>query len=272
MLAIEFESFGDGRRVRYARAGDGEDLVLLHGYPDNLQIWSTLVPELSSKFRVLAFDWPGMGESDAWSGGATPGHMAERLAAILTHFGIERAHVVGMDMGGQPALVFAATYPQRTRTVTVMNSLVFGDEVTSWEIALLRKFQFNRLALRCFPRIVFARALRTFLPRGVTLPDALRSDLWRSFRRTEVRRFISKMCAGYQGHLPRLPSLYAKIQCPALVVWAEAGKHFPLVQARRLHQSIPGSRLTVLPEAEHWMVVDRAAEVARQITDFIKST
>jgi len=78
------------------------------------------------------------------------------------------------------------------------------------------------------------------------------------------------MCAGYQGHLPRLPFFYANIQCPVLVLWGAAGKHFPVEQARRLHQSIPGSRLTVLPEAEHWMVVDRASEVARQITEFIK--
>src|SRR5688572_22467708 len=108
MLATKFEVFTSGQRLRIARVGSGPPLILLHGYPDNLQIWSELAPRLADQFEVIAFDWPGMGYSDAWSGGTTPFHMADRLLKILDEFDIERANLLGMDMGGQPALVFAA--------------------------------------------------------------------------------------------------------------------------------------------------------------------
>ena len=268
MLTTTYQTFPDGRRLRLARVGAGPPLVLLHGYPDNLQIWCELAPRLADRFDVIAFDWPGMGQSEAWPGGTTPAHMADRLGALLDAWGIERATVVGMDMGGQPALAFAARLPERARALVVMNSLVFGDEETSWEIRLLRQFGWNRFVLRRLPRLVFWRALWTFLPRGVTLPAALRADLWDSFRRPEVRAFISRLCAGYQGTLPRLPELYGQVRCPTLVLWAGGDKHFPPVQAERLHTAVAGSRLEIVPGAEHWMPWYLADDVAGRIKAF----
>jgi haloacetate dehalogenase len=143
-----------GKRVRVARLGSGVPVILLHGYPDNLQIWSELAPRLATQFEVIAFDWPGMGHSEAWPGGATPFDMAKRLLALMDAWGVERAAVVGHDMGGQPALAFAAGHPKRVSHLVVMNSLVIWDEKTSWEINLLRRFGWNRVLLERLPRAV----------------------------------------------------------------------------------------------------------------------
>ena len=221
---------------------------------------------LAARFEVLAFDWPGMGYSDEWPGGATPQLMAKRLLAILDELRIEKPIVVGLDMGGQPAVVFAAAYPERIERLVVMNSLVFGNERTSWEIRWLRKFGFNRFALRYLPGIIFRRAESTFLPRGTALDRAMRDDFWTAFQQPQVRRFVSKMCAGYQGTLPQLPALYRQITCRTLVLWAEHDKHFPLVQARRLHETIRSSDLSVVAGGTHWMALWRATEVAEQIS------
>lgn len=266
MLATTFEVH-QGHRVRVARLGSGTPVVLLHGYPDTLQIWNRLAPYLAVHFQIIAFDWPGMGQSEPWPGGATPFHQAERLEGLLTEWQIERAVVVGMDMGGQPALAFAARHPDRARAIVVMNSLVQWDEKTSWEIALLRKFGWNRIMLRHFPRLVFARALRTFLGLGAGLDSAERSDMWESFRRREVREFIIRMCAGYQGTLPRLAKLYPTIQTPTLLLWAEHDKHFPPDHARRVKAVLPNARVEVLSDAEHWMVLSRPSQVARYIVE-----
>src|SRR5262249_19113336 len=161
------ETLPNGKTLRIARLGQGTPFVFLHGYPDNLQVWCELAPRLAGRCHAIAFDWPGTGYSEEWPGGATPMHMAERLHTLLDFWGIERAGVVGLDMGGQPALAFAAAHPERVYRLVVMNSLVFGDEKTSWEIRVLRKFGWNRLILRRFPRLVFHRARATFLPRGV---------------------------------------------------------------------------------------------------------
>jgi pimeloyl-ACP methyl ester carboxylesterase len=210
-----------------------------------------------------------MGYSEEWPGGATPMHMADRLLIVLDAWGIEKASVAGLDMGGQPALAFAARHPERIHRLIVMNSLVFGDEATSWEIRVLRRFNWNRFILRRLPGVVFRRAQATFLPRGVSLSSGLHADLWNGFRQPAVRAFVAKMCAGYQGTLPRLPELYSQIRCPTLVLWAGRDKHFPLRHAERLHAAIPGSHLAVVPDAEHWMPWYLPVEVAGRLNEFL---
>jgi pimeloyl-ACP methyl ester carboxylesterase len=268
MLATSLETHG-GRKLRVARMGSGLPVILLHGYPDNLQVWSELAPRLAKHCEVIAFDWPGMGYSEAWSGGATPFDFARRLLTLMDAWKIERAAIIGHDMGGQPALAFAAEHPERIGHLVVMNSLVIWDEKTSWEIALLRKFGWNRILLERMPRAVFFRALRTFLPPSYKLSPALRSDLWESFQRPEVRRFVVRMCAGYQGTLPRLKQLYPSIKTPALFLWAEHDKHFPAAHGRRLAEIVPGAKFEEISKAGHWMALNHAEEVSPRILRFL---
>ncbi len=268
LLATDHMRLTHGRRLRIARLGKGPAIVFLHGYPENLQIWSRMAPLLADRFEVIAFDWPGMGYSDEWPGGATPQLMSKRLLAILNELQLPQPTIVGFDMGGQPALAFAAMYPDRVRQLVVMNSLVFGDEKTSWEIRLLRKFGFNRFALRTLPGAVFRRAERTFLRSGDRIDEQLRNDFWTAFSSPPVRRFISRMCAGYQGTMKQLPGLYETIRCPTLVLWGERDKHFPVLQAARLHQTIPGSTLEIVPGGTHWMPLTNAGWLAESITAF----
>ncbi|MGB2672534.1 MAG: alpha/beta hydrolase [Candidatus Acidiferrum sp.] len=268
MLATSIEIHG-GRKLRVARLGSGPPVILLHGYPDNLQIWSELAPRLATRYEVIAFDWPGMGFSEAWSGGATPFDFARRLRTLMDAWKFERAAIIGHDMGGQPALAFAAENPSRISKLVVMNSLVIWDEKTSWEIALLRKFGWNSVLLERLPRAVFFRAIRTFLPRGYKLSAELRGDLWESFRLPQVRKFVVRMCAGYQGTLPRLKELYPAIRTRSLFLWAERDKHFPAVHGRRLAEMVPVAEFGEIPNAGHWMAVNLAEEVSARILSFL---
>ena len=267
MLATTTETHG-GRKLRVARMGSGPQVILLHGYPDNLQIWSELAPRLAARFEVLAFDWPGMGYSEAWTGGATPFDFARRLRTLMDAWNIRKAAIIGHDMGGQPALAFAAESADRMSHLVVMNSLVIWDEKTSWEIALLRKFGWNRVLLERLPRAVYFRAIRTFLPLGYKLSPELRSDLWESFERPEVRKFVVRMCAGYQGTLPRLKQLYPAIRTPSLFLWAERDKHFPFAHAKQLAGMVPGAKLEEIPHAGHWMALNLAEDVSFRILRF----
>jgi len=270
LLDARFETVAEGRRLRVARLGEGPPVVLLHGYPENLQLYCALVPELAARgLTAVALDWPGMGSSDPWPGGATPFHLGDRIVALLDALGIERASLLGTDMGGQPALACAARHPERVERLIVSNSLVLPDERTSWEIRVLRRFGWNRAVLRFLPRIVFGRAERTFLPPGVRLPDDLRADLWAAFRRQDVRAFIVRMCAGYQGTLPHLAQVYGSIARPTLALWGEDDRHFPPAHGEGLAARVPGCRLEVLAGAGHWMAFDRAREVAERVAAFV---
>ena len=84
-----------------------------------------------------------------------------------------------------------------------MNSLLQWNAATSWEIAILRRFKWNRFALQRFPGLVFNHAIRMFLPRGETLDDAVCSDMWECFKHP-IREYIVRMCAAFEGSLPQL--------------------------------------------------------------------
>jgi pimeloyl-ACP methyl ester carboxylesterase len=256
-------------QLRVARLGQGEAVVLLHGYPDNLHVFSKLAPLLAADKQVIAFDWPGLGDSDEWPGGATPVVLAKRLLTLLDAWGLVKVHLVGQDMGGQPALVFAAAYPERVHSLVVLNSLVSGDEATSWEIKWLRRFGVNKLLLRHLPRLVYWRALHTFLPFGWSgLSAEVRREQWRTFRRPAVREFVVRMCAGYEAQLPRLPERYRQVQCPTLILWGEKDKHFPPSQGHFLAIQIPHAEIAILPGATHWMVLAQAQQVAARLRAF----
>jgi pimeloyl-ACP methyl ester carboxylesterase len=269
MLDTTLEPHAPGA-LRVARLGQGEAVLLLHGYPENLQVYCELAPLLAADKQVIAFDWPGQGDSAEWAGGATPLLLARRLLKLLDDWQLDAVHLIGQDMGGQPALVFAAVYPERVRSVVVMNSLVSPEAATSWEIKWLRRFGVNRLLLHHFPWLVFQRALHTFLPRRPPLAPALRQEMWRAFRQPAVRRFIVRMCAGYEGQLPRLPAWYRQVRCPVLILWGEQDKHFPPAHAHYLHTQIPHAQLAILPGAPHWMVLSQPAVVAQRIRQFYR--
>jgi pimeloyl-ACP methyl ester carboxylesterase len=258
-----------GRTLRYARAGHGHPIVFLHGYPDNLQLWSAVGPLLADRFEVIAIDWPGMGRSEAWPGGATPFDMAARLIALLDHWKIDRAAVVGIDMGGQPALAAAARHPERLSHVVVSGSLLQFDARTSWEIGLLRRFNLNQMFLRHAPRLVFRRAWKTSVPRFHQIDSAVVQDFWDCFRRDDVREFVVRMCAGYQGALPRLREEYQRIEVPTLALWGERDVHFPPIHAVRLGEQLSTSKVTIIDDGTHWLPLQKPVEFAAEVRSFI---
>ncbi len=272
MLLPSTRETHDGHALRVARLGEGEPgepLVCLHGYPDNLQIFSRLLPAVAPFARAIAFDWPGLGQSEPWTGGASPFQQADRVVKLLDAWGIRRASVLGLDMGGQPALALAAMHPERVGRLVVMNSLVLPDVATSWEIALLRRYGANRQLLLRLPRAVFWRACRTFLRRGESVDPDVLDDFWQSFQRREVREFVVRMCAGYEAALPRLATLYPTVATPTLVLWAEDDKHFPKAQAERLAAILPRAELEILGGGGHWMAYTSASQVAARLRRFL---
>lgn len=258
-----------GRAVRVARLGSGPPVVLLHGYPDNLRIWSRVAEGLALHHEVIAFDWPGLGYSEAWEGPLDPVALATRVERILDALDLDRVAVVGMDMGGPPALCLAAARPERVAAVGVLNSLLFGDGPTSWEIAVMRRSGLARAAFGWMAGTVYQRCKATFL-RGAPLPEALDADLAGAFLHPEVRETVTVMCAAYERALPDLPQKYWQVRAPVLALWAEEDGHFPPGHAKRLASLVPGARSIVLPGALHWMAWTDAPAVVDHLRPFLE--
>jgi pimeloyl-ACP methyl ester carboxylesterase len=118
-----------GVRIRYAQAGRGEPVVLVHSMSDSIEMWRDMgiIDALAKEFRVIAFDSRGHGKSDKPHDVARYGpEIVEDVRRLMDHLQLRRAHVFGYSMGGYVAGRFAASYPERVVTVTFGGSSVMS--------------------------------------------------------------------------------------------------------------------------------------------------
>jgi pimeloyl-ACP methyl ester carboxylesterase len=120
-----------GVKLHYLTAGHGAPLLLLHGYAETSRMWRPLMPSLAERFTVIAPDLPGIGDSAIPADGLDMKAAAVRIHALMASLGFQKAEVVGHDIGLMVAYAYAATYPDETTKLVVMDAFLPG--VDGWE-------------------------------------------------------------------------------------------------------------------------------------------
>ena len=113
----------DGLRVHVAEAGDGEPLLLQHGWPQHWWAWRALIPQLAEGYRVICPDLRGHGWTDAPHGGYEKEQLAADLLALLDALGLQRVRVVGHDWGGFVGFLACLRAPERFSHLVAMGIL-----------------------------------------------------------------------------------------------------------------------------------------------------
>jgi pimeloyl-ACP methyl ester carboxylesterase len=123
----------DGLKIHYLTAGHGPAVILLHGYTQTSRMWRTLIPQLADRFTVIAPDLPGIGDSEIPKDGLDMKNAAIRMHALIKSLGIQKARVVGHDIGLMVAYAYAAQFPAEVEKLVVMDAFLPGVE--GWHIA-----------------------------------------------------------------------------------------------------------------------------------------
>ena len=121
----------EGVKLQYLTAGTGPAIVLLHGYAETSRMWRPLMPQLAERFTVVAPDLPGIGGSDIPADGLDMARSAVRIHSLVKGLGIEKAVVVGHDIGLMVAYAYAAQFPSDTEKLVMMDAFLPG--VAGWE-------------------------------------------------------------------------------------------------------------------------------------------
>src|SRR5713101_5582066 len=121
----------DGLQLHYLTAGHGPSVILLHGYAETSRMWRPLMPILAERFTVIAPDLPGIGDSAIPENGLDMKTSAVRIHALARSLGVEKARVVGHDIGLMVAYAYAAQFPAETEKLVVMDAFLPG--VAGWE-------------------------------------------------------------------------------------------------------------------------------------------
>lgn len=112
----------NGLRLHYVIAGSGDPLVLLHGWPQSWREWRHVIPELASRFTVIAPDMRGFGDSDKPSGGYDKRTVARDIRELVHVLGFREIHLAGHDLGMMVAYEYAASYPAEVRRLAVLEA------------------------------------------------------------------------------------------------------------------------------------------------------
>jgi 2-hydroxy-6-oxonona-2,4-dienedioate hydrolase len=113
----------NGINMHYLVKGEGPPVLLIHGVATTMAVWYTrIIPELSQRYKVVAYDLRGHGYSDLTPTGYTSAELAADLAGLLEHLDLSDVRLVGHSFGGSVALQCAARYPERLRGVLVSDS------------------------------------------------------------------------------------------------------------------------------------------------------
>lgn len=118
-----------GAKIRYADVGKGRVVVLLHGFPESLEVWfgNGFAQELSEHFRVIAIDLPGHGKSECVGYVHRMERMADVVKNVMDELGLRRYTMVGHSMGGYVALAFAEKYKSHLCGLCLFHSTSYPD-------------------------------------------------------------------------------------------------------------------------------------------------
>lgn len=119
--------------------GSGTDIVVLHGWGMNANVWQTLIPKLTASFRVTAVDLPGFGDSNSYSLADSITGVCEQILPVLP----ESFHVLGWSMGGLIATELALTQQQRVQSLATVGSSPYFIEQPQWpgiKASLIQQF------------------------------------------------------------------------------------------------------------------------------------
>ena len=252
----------NGIHVNYEIEGSGPWVVMSHSLACGLHMWDEQVEALRDRYRVLRFDTRGHGASDAPDGAYTLDMLADDLHGLLQALRVERAHFVGLSMGGMIGMTYALKYPGALR------SLVLCD--TS-----------SRIGPEAAP--VWQERIDTVSAKGMEpmVEPTLKRWFTESFLATRppVVERVAKMIRstpskGYIGCCHAIPKINLTdrlnaIKCQVQVIVGEQDVGTPVAMAETIHKAIPGSELVVIPSASHLSNLEQPAAFNRALLGFL---
>lgn len=256
----------NGINLAYTDQGSGVPLVFLHAFPLNRAMWEPQVQALATRYRVIAPDLRGHGESDAPLWRYTMDQFADDVKGLLDHLSITRAVLIGLSMGGYILFACQRKYPERITALVLADTRAQADT----EEGKMSRFALAQVAYREGAGAV-AEAM---LPRLLS-PASLRErpELVAQVRSIITRNQVSGIAGDLMAMADRPDSvpILRQIACPTLVIVGEADQPTPPADARLMAEAIPGARLGIILGAGHLANLEQPEAFNRAVLSFLET-
>ncbi len=253
----------NGHRLYYEVGGEGETVLLLHGFLGNADLMEAPATGLSSGFRAIRLDRRLCGRSLGPPGPVSLADEVADLAALVDWFGTGKTHLVAHDEGAEVALEFALSHPDRTLSVALLAPSLEGFDPWLSEFTTP-----SRLlpAVQADPRNgALEKWLASPVFEAAREREGLHERLSEIFRRSPsgVDRYIRPPATG-PSQTARLPQVKAR----TLVLVGKRDLPARVLTAETIAARVPGAELTVLPGLSRFLHIEEPRLVMRRLTDF----
>jgi pimeloyl-ACP methyl ester carboxylesterase len=264
--------------IFYEEHGSGEPLLLIMGLAADSTAWLFQVPELSKHYRTIVFDNRGVGRSAKPPGPYTIAGMADDAAGLLDAIGVERAHVLGVSMGGMIAQELALRHPTQVRSLVLACTYAAPDEATKHT----RQQSLTQLG-------------GSVGPTGEVILDISKIDPMMLFQHlmpivftpTFLAQELPKLMQIFSGALQwgfSMDAILAQVQAamghdaterlhkitvPTLVLTGDADMLIPPSNSDLLARAIPGARLVKVPGGSHGFNFETPDAFNREVLGFL---
>lgn len=274
--------------IYYEEAGRGDVLLFIMGLGMPGFAWEPQVEYFSKKYRCITFDNRGTGKSDKPAGPYSTKEMAEDAVSLLRHLRVDKAHIIGISMGGMIAQQVAINFPDIAKSAVLCATYAQADErvrnhiregAKKLGVPLLKAEEFSSIfssisgikndenAIKEIVEVL----LPLTLSRDFINKNKAKLEMWmrRVFENPPtLNSFISQVFAVMTHNT--LDEL-KKIKCPVLILTGTEDLLVPPQCSKILAENIKGSRLVEIKGGPHGLNLERAEEFNNALEDFLNS-
>ncbi len=241
--------------------GAGDPLILVHGLGMNNALWINQIPAFSQRFRTVAVDLRGFGQSSRpdFPGAYTIDTLAEDIAAVIDRMSLEGCHFLGTSMGGFVGQALALAHPDLCRSLTLCHTaprMSIPSDVLARRVEALGK-----MSLEEYAQIVVEQACST------DADQDLRNWIAAMIARNDKRAYTQVLTEGLRDF--DASAMLAGIRLPTLVIIGEHDKVLPPEGGRELARLIPGAKLAEIKGVGHLGYAEKPTAFNEAVLSFL---
>ena len=230
--------------INYIQYGSGKDIVLLHGWGQNIEMMKPLGDRFSKKFRITILDFPGFGQSSEPQDAINIYDYADILNEMLQKIGVKNPIVIGHSFGGRVGIVYSSKNP-------VDKLVLFGSPCIRHD----EKMSVKTRVLKSLKKVPGLNKFEDFAKKHIGSRDyKAASDVMRKILVNVVNEDLSE-CA-------------KRIKCPTLLIWGDNDTEAPVEDAKELESIMKDAALIVLPNSTHYAYLENLGHVVNILNNF----
>ncbi len=250
--------------LNYELNGEGPAVVFINGLTMDVNGWYFQVPAFAQKYRVLRYDCRGQGQSDKPDMDYSQEIHADDLNRLMDKIGIDRSHIVGLSNGGMIAQYFALEYPQKVRSLVLVDTCSYIDTLLELILkAWIRATEVGGSELRydvALP-VLFAES---FVKKNLEGILGMREM---NIRNNPPRPIIN-LARGCLKH--NVNDRISEIEVPTLIIVGEEDILVPPKYSKILYERIKGSRMVTMKNCGHVPPIEKPEEFNEIVLNFLR--